>query len=114
MKFQSISKGLLVGLALLVKTAIQIRHQKNLGEALVADAIGRSFTRPHLLLNNITLPTTDGTTQIDHVLVADTGIFVIETKHYSGWVFGNPKDRQWTQTIFKKKSRFQNPRHQNP
>ncbi len=104
--------ALLAGLALLAK-AVQIRHQRNLGEALVADAIGRDFTRPHHLLNNITLPTADGTTQIDHVLVADTGIFVIETKHYSGWVFGNAKDRQWTQTIFKKKSRFQNPRHQN-
>lgn len=102
----------LTGLAWLAK-AVQIRHQKNVGEALVADAIGRDFTRAHHLLNNITLPTADGTTQIDHVLVADTGIFVIETKHYSGWVFGNAKDRQWTQTIFKKKSRFQNPRHQN-
>ena len=64
-------------------------------------------------MNNVTLPTSNGTTQIDHILVADTGIFVIETKHYSGWIFGNPQDSQWTQTIYRKKSRFQNPLRQN-
>jgi hypothetical protein len=52
-------------------------------------------------------------TQIDHVLVADTGIFVIETKHYGGWILGHPDDPQWTQTLFGKKSRFQNPLRQN-
>ena len=80
---------------------------------MLSDTIDRHFARPHLLLNNVTLSTPDGTTQIDHVLVAATGIFVIETKHYSGWIFGNPQDRQWTQTIYQKKSQFQNPLHQN-
>ena len=89
------------------------QHRKNLGEAMVADTIDNHFDRPHLLLNNVTLPTADGTTQIDHVLVADTGIFVIETKHYSGWIFGKPSDSQWTQTIYNHKSRFQNPLRQN-
>ena len=76
----------------------------NLGEALVANAISTQFKRPHLLLNNVTFQTDNGTTQIDHVVVADTGIFVIETKHYSGWIFGGPNDSQWTQVIYKKKS----------
>jgi hypothetical protein len=84
-----------------------------LGEAILADNISRYFPRAHLLLNNVTLPTADGTTQIDHILIADTGIFVIETKHCSGWIFGNPGDKEWTQTIYRKKSRFQNPLLQN-
>jgi hypothetical protein len=87
--------------------------QSDIGEALVADAICTCFRRPHVLLNNVTLPTQEGTTQIDHVLVADTGIFVIETKRYSGWIFGHPNDPQWTQVIYRKKSRFQNPNRQN-
>jgi hypothetical protein len=91
----------------------QFRFRKNLGEALLAATIDKHFSRPHLLLNNVTLATPEGTTQIDHVLVADTGIFVIETKHYSGWIFGDPQERQWTQAIYRKKSRFQNPLHQN-
>jgi restriction system protein len=84
-----------------------------MGEALVANAITANFTRPYVLLNNVTLPTESGTTQIDHVLVADTGIFVIETKHYQGWIFGGANQNEWTQVIFKKKSRFQNPVRQN-
>jgi hypothetical protein len=91
----------------------RFQFRKNLGEAFVAATIDKYFSRPHLLLNNITFATPEGTTQIDHVLVADTGIFVIETKHYSGWIFGNPQERQWTQAIYRKKSRFQNPLHQN-
>ncbi len=41
------------------------------------------------------------------------GIFVIETKNYKGWIYGKEKDRQWTQVIYKRKERFQNPIHQN-
>lgn len=64
-------------------------------------------------LHNITLQTDNGTTQIDHVIVSRYGVFVIETKHYDGWIFGSEKDRQWTQTFARKKFRFQNPLHQN-
>jgi hypothetical protein len=110
--FAGILLALLVGIVIGTGAA-QTLHRKNLGEAMLADTIGRFFPRAHLLLNNVTLPTADGTTQIDHILVADTGIFVIESKHYSGWIFGNPQDKQWTQTIYRKKSRFQNPLHQN-
>jgi hypothetical protein len=58
-------------------------------------------------------PTEAGTTQIDHVLVSPFGIFVIETKNYRGWIFGSEKQREWTQQIYRRKSRFQNPLHQN-
>jgi hypothetical protein len=110
--FAGILLALLVGIAIGSRSG-RYQHRKNIGEAILADIINRQFNRPHLLLNNVTLPTAGGTTQIDHVLVADTGIFVIETKHYTGWIFGNPQERQWTQSIYQKKSRFQNPLHQN-
>lgn len=64
-------------------------------------------------LHDIILPCSDGTTQIDHVLVSVYGIFVIETKNMKGWIFGDERSPQWTQTIFGKKSRFQNPLRQN-
>jgi len=38
---------------------------------------------------------------------------VIETKNYKGWIFGSEKQRQWTQSIYRRKHRFQNPLHQN-
>jgi len=102
-------------LLLLIGVAIGrfLLFQKNLGEALVAETIANEFPNPHVLLNNVTLEIADGTTQIDHILVADTGIFVIETKHYRGWIFGSPGASHWTQVIYQHKSKFQNPIRQN-
>jgi len=65
------------------------------------------------LIKNVTLPTDDGTTQIDHIIVSRYGIFVIETKNMKGWIFGSENQKQWTQQIFKHKSKFQNPLHQS-
>lgn len=65
------------------------------------------------LIKNVTLPTDDGTTQIDHIIVSKYGIFVVETKNIKGWIFGSANQKQWTQQIFKHKSKFQNPLHQN-
>ena len=66
-------------------------------------------------LNNITLVLGDGsTTQIDHLVISKFGIFVIETKNMSGWIFGSERDAQWTQSFPNgKKFRFQNPIRQN-
>lgn len=67
----------------------------------------------YYLLKNLTLPTSGGSTQVDHILVSKYGIFVIETKNMAGWIFGGANQKQWTQTIYKHKSKFQNPIHQN-
>jgi hypothetical protein len=96
--------GLVVGRFLLV--------QSNRGEAMVANTLS-GLRCPHVLLNNVTLPTERGTTQIDHILVTENGLFIIETKHYRGWILGRPGDDYWTQVIYRKKSRFRNPLRQN-
>lgn len=54
-----------------------------------------------------------GTTQVDHVVTSPYGIFVIETKHYEGWIFGDEKQRYWTQVIYKRKEKIFNPIWQN-
>jgi len=64
-------------------------------------------------LHDLILPTPDGSTQIDHVIVSQFGVFVIETKNLAGWIFGDERSRQWTQTLYRKKYRFQNPLRQN-
>jgi len=65
------------------------------------------------LIKNVTLPTEDGTTQIDHIIVSVYGIFVVETKNMKGWIFGKENQSTWTQKIYKHLSKFQNPLHQN-
>lgn len=68
---------------------------------------------------NCYLPKEDGTsTEVDVVLLHSTGIFVIESKNYSGWIYGNEKSKTWTQTLRGgsgrvKKEHFYNPIMQN-
>ena len=64
-------------------------------------------------MNHVTLQMGDGTTQVDHILVSRFGVFVIETKDYKGWIFGNANQANWTQVLFKWKFKFQNPIFQN-
>ena len=87
-----------------------------IGEVFVSvAALKRLDPKVYRVFNDLVLPRPDGkgTTQIDHVVVSPFGIFVIETKNYEGWIFGDENSRQWTQVIYGKKSRFQNPLHQN-
>lgn len=65
------------------------------------------------LIKNVTLPTDDGTTQIDHIIVSVYGVFVVETKNLKGWIFGSGNQKTWTQKIYKHTNKFQNPLHQN-
>ena len=66
------------------------------GETLLAAVLRRKLDASiYHVLNGICLPLDDGsTTQIDHVVVSPFGVFVIETKTYKGWIFGNPRDAQ--------------------
>ena len=85
-----------------------------LGEALLhLSLIMHLDSKRYRLLRNVTLPTEDGSTQIDHVVVSRHGIFVVETKNYGGWIFGKPHDKTWTQKFPRHSSRFQNPLRQN-
>lgn len=47
--------------------------------------------RTYRRLHNVTLNTPDGTRQISHVFLSPYGIFVLETKNMSGWIYGNEK-----------------------
>ena len=63
--------------------------------------------------NDVLIPRQNGTSQIDHIVVSPYGIFVIETKNYKGWIFGNPNSYKWTQNIYGKKYELYNPIIQN-
>jgi hypothetical protein len=87
---------------------------QNHGEVLLSSVALTNFGPPdYHLMNHITLQLKDGTTQVDHILVSRFGVFVIETKDYKGWIFANAKQAKWTQVLFYRKFRFQNPILQN-
>ncbi len=62
--------------------------------------------------HNVILPGRSGTTQIDHLLVSVFGLFIVETKNKTGWIFGSADQAKWTQTLYKRKYSFQNPLRQ--
>lgn len=86
-----------------------------LGEYLVRRWLAQDLDpAQYRCVHNATVRLDDGsTTQIDHVVLSRYGIFVLETKHLKGWIFGGEKQRTWTQTLFKHRCSFQNPLHQN-
>lgn len=67
------------------------------------------------LLTNLYLPKNDGTTtEIDLLVLSETGLYVFESKNYSGWIFGDEKRKNWMQTLpNKQKEPFFNPIWQN-
>ena len=90
------------------------RQKGKRGEKRVFNILSKGLPDGFIVLNDIYLPLSDGTTtQIDHIVVSQYGVFVVETKNYSGWIFANARDDEWTQVIYRRKSRFQNPLRQN-
>lgn len=67
----------------------------------------------YIVLEDLTLPTSHGTTQVDHIVLSRFGVFVVETKNMSGWIFGGKTQARWTQVMRRHKSQFQNPLRQN-
>ena len=96
------------------RRVVDTHNFQNSGEELVARTLQRHFkASDYHLLNHITLKHRGGTTQVDHILVSRYGVFVIETKDYTGWIFANAEHDTWTQVTFTDKFKFQNPIHQN-
>ncbi|SFO09332.1 Topoisomerase DNA binding C4 zinc finger [Pseudobutyrivibrio sp. UC1225] len=52
-------------------------------------------------LRNIYVPRADGSTsEIDLLYITCKGFFVIESKNYSGYIFGDDRRQQWTSTLY--------------
>ena len=72
------------------------------------------LTIPKKIIRNAYIPNKNTTAEIDLILITEYGIYVIECKNYSGWIFGSQNGRNWTQTLNKKsKYKFYNPILQN-
>lgn len=65
-------------------------------------------------LCNVYLPYKGRTSEVDVIMLHETGIYVFESKNYSGWIFGDESGQYWTQFLNKNtKNRFYNPMLQN-
>ena len=67
------------------------------------------------ILMNLQIPTSNGkTTEIDLLLIHESGLYVFEAKHYKGTIYGTDDQTRWTQYFrTTQNSYFQNPVRQN-
>jgi hypothetical protein len=66
------------------------------------------------VLTNLVIPNGDKCTEIDLLLLHPTGIFVVESKNYSGNIYGDEDSRNWVKSYDDGKSyKFYNPIWQN-
>jgi hypothetical protein len=83
------------------------------GEWVVKSKL-RKLGHAYTVFHDVYIPNGErGLTQVDHIVTSVYGVFVIETKHYSGWIFGDEYKPYWTQVIYKKKTKMHNPIRQN-
>lgn len=84
-----------------------------LGEKGVAATLSFLPDNEYVVLNDLMLRKGNRSTQIDHIVISIHGIFIIETKNYKGWIFGNSERDYWTQNIWGHKYSLYNPIRQN-
>lgn len=84
-----------------------------LGEKKLSSMLMFLDKEVYTIFNDLYIETNRGTSQIDHVVVSQYGIFVIETKSYKGTISGSFKSDKWTQNIWGNKYSMPNPIRQN-
>ena len=85
----------------------------SVGEAKAARQLSKLDSEEFRVINDILVTSHGHSSQIDHIVVSRFGIFVIETKHYKGWIHGGENSEYWTQSIYSDKFKFRNPIKQN-
>ena len=99
----------------LLKSVLHYRNAGQFGEYLIDYALqSNGIEGERVVLTNLYLPMKGKTTEIDLLMLHEKGIFVIESKYYSGWIFGSEAQLKWTQCFRNgRKEHFYNPVKQN-
>lgn len=70
------------------------------GEYLISKNLRHLEKQGAKFLFNVYFPKEDGeTTESDVIMITPRGFIVFESKNYSGWIFGDEKQKMWTQTL---------------
>jgi hypothetical protein len=83
------------------------------GEKSIAFYLSELDSKKYKVINNLMINSEEKISQIDHIVISNYGIFVIETKNFKGWILGDESSNYWTQIIYRHKEKFYNPIKQN-
>lgn len=78
-------------------------HIGNQGEKIIANKLSwvRFCRKRGNLLQNIYLSNSNGeTSEVDLLYITSKGAFVIESKNYAGFIFGDEHSKNWTATLY--------------
>lgn len=87
-------------------TGVDIKEQKQIwdergkgyyGEFLLFCELYKKINGQVKVLMNLNVPINNSTTEIDLLMIHETGFYVFECKHYKGRIYGNESDETWTQ-----------------
>lgn len=111
---------IIIFVALWIKTSNSENDSAELagevGESIISRQLGENVEGVQYIINNALFRDKyKNTCQIDHILINENGIWVIETKNFSGRVYGTKEQRYWTQvkSYGENKKTFHNPIIQN-
>lgn len=113
--------GVLIGIGLPLSITAYMRYTKvqkakvcqgSNGERYIAKLL-QELPEGYRVLNDLLLKYEGYTVQIDHVIVSEYGVFVIETKNFRGIIYGSAEKKRWVQINKGKKRLFYNPTIQN-
>ena len=109
---------IIIPIVLIMAVAIYLKSPEvrgKRGENRVKSIIGRTKENKQYIINDLVVSNNGSTSQIDHIVINTKGVFVIETKNYSGVIFGCENQYEWTQVLAygKVKNKLYNPLKQN-
>ena len=86
-----------------------------IGETMISINLKKLIKKQGFVINNLIIEENDKSNQMDHILISKKGIFCVETKNYSGTIYGDDKRKEWTQVFNfgKQKYNFYSPVIQN-
>jgi restriction system protein len=98
-----------------IQRLFSVKIKGQLGENRVNDIYESCLGKEYYLFKNVTLPNKkyNTTAQLDHVIVSPYGIFVIETKTYSGNIYVKIDAKYWIQRFNRTSHKLYNPLKQN-
>lgn len=92
---------------------IQPKLKGYFGELSVKRELKKIASENTVILHDLLLSNGRSTTQLDHVVISEYGVFAIETKNYSGLITGGEWDQKWQQQTSSGLHVIPNPVRQN-
>ena len=99
----------------IIATLLNYKNVGQFGEYMTEYALkNNNLKGEYIVLKNAYIPIKDKNTEIDLIMVHEKGIFVFESKNYSGYIFGKANEQNWVQKMENgSKHVFYNPIKQN-